>query len=235
MVRMLALGAALLLIQLALGPPLDELAERLLSAHMVQHLLLMLAAAPLLVWAQPLPYFVWLLPMPARKGIAYLWNHAGLSRLIRLFKTPALSWLTFCGAVLLWHVPAIYRWAVGGELRHSLMHLSFLGSAILFWSVVLDTGQKRRLSHFARALFVLSAALLTGLPGALICFARQPLYMLTANTSTRDGLTELADQQLAGLIMWIPMDLFLFAVAITLFAAALRTGRTERGAGPSKE
>jgi cytochrome c oxidase assembly factor CtaG len=221
--RMLAMGAALLLIELALASPLDELADQLLSAHMVQHLLLMLTAAPLLVWARPLPYFAWLPPMPVRKGMAYVWNCVGISRLIRLLKTPALSWLAFCGTVLVWHVPGIYRWAVGGELRHSLMHLSFLGSALLFWSVVLDTDGKRRLNFFACALFVLSAALVTGLPGALICFARQPLYMLTADASSHDGLTLLADQQLAGLIMWIPMDLFLFAVAMALFAAALST------------
>jgi len=226
-VRMLAMGAALLLIELALASPLDELADDLLAAHMVQHLLLMLAAAPLLVWARPLPYFVWSQPMPVRKGIAYLWNRAGISRVVRLVKTPALSWLTFCGTMLVWHVPAIYRWAVGAELRHSLMHLSFIGSALLFWSVVLDPDRKRRLNHFACALFVLSAALVTGLPGALICFARQPLYMLKANASLHDGLTVLADQQLAGLIMWIPMDLFLFAVAMALFAAGLRTGRAQ--------
>jgi len=165
--------------------------------------------------------------MAVRKGIADLWNRAGISRLIRALQTPAVGWLAFCGTVLVWHVPAIYRWAVGGELRHSLMHLSFLGSAFLFWSVVLDTGRKRRLNHFACGLFVFSAALVTGLPGALICFALRPLYMLAADTSTHDGLTVLADQQLAGLIMWIPMDLILFAVAIANFAAALKTERNE--------
>ena len=233
--HMLAMGAALLLIELALASPLDELADQLLSAHMVQHLLLMLAAAPLLVWSRPLPYFVWLPPRAVRKGIAYLWNCVGISRLLRLVKTPAVSWIAFCGTVLFWHVPGIYRWAVGGELRHSLMHLSFLGSALLFWSVVLDPDRKRRLNHFACALFVLCAALVTGLPGALICFARQPLYVLTANASRHDGLTVLADQQLAGLIMWIPMDLFLFGVAMALFAVAIRTERAKGGTGPCNE
>jgi cytochrome c oxidase assembly factor CtaG len=232
--HMLAMGAALLLIELALASPLDELADQLLSAHMVQHLLLMLAAAPLLVWARPLPYLVWSPPMPVRKGIAYVWNRVGTSQLIRLLKTPAVSWIAFCSTVLLWHVPAIYRWAVSGELRHWLMHLSFLGSALLFWSVVLDPDRKRRLNHFACALFVLSAAMVTGLPGALICFARRPLYMLTANTSIHDGLTVLADQQLAGLIMWIPMDLFLFGVAMALFAAALRTVPAEANSASVK-
>jgi cytochrome c oxidase assembly factor CtaG len=227
--HMLAMAAALLLIEIALGYPLDEVADRLLSAHMVQHLLLMLAAAPLLVWARPLPYFLWLPPMSVRKGIAYCWNRAGISRLMRLVNSPAVSWLAFCGTVLLWHVPAIYRWAVGGEFRHSMMHLTFLGSALLFWSVVLDTGRQRRLDRFACAVFVLCAALVTGLAGALICFARQPLYGLTESAAPRDGLTVLADQQLAGLIMWIPMDLVLFAVAMALFAASLTPVRAQRG------
>lgn len=220
--RMLAMGGGVLVVELSLASPLDDLADHLLSAHMAQHLLLMLMAAPLLVWARPAPYLVWGLPMPLRRGVAYLWNPAGASELIRYLKRPAISWGTFCGVVLLWHVPAIYRWAIGGEVRHSLMHLSFLGSGILFWSVVLDAGRPRGLNHAASALFVFSAALVTGLPGALITFARQPLYVLTPTPPNATGLTVLADQQLAGLMMWIPMDLILFGVALALFAAALQ-------------
>ena len=229
MTRVLAMGGGILIIELALASPLDDLADHLLSAHMTQHLLLMLIAAPLLVWGRPTPYLVWFLPMPLRKGVAYLWNPLGVSQLIRFLKKPAMSWGAFCGMVLLWHVPAIYRWAVGGELRHALMHLSFLGSGLLFWSVVLKTPRQRGFDYASAGLFVFSAALLTGLPGALIAFTRHPLYVGEQYGPPRYGLTSLADQQLAGLIMWIPMDLILFGVALALFAAALEVRRIDYG------
>ncbi len=225
--RTLAMFAGLLIIELALASPLDELADHLLSAHMVQHLLLMLVAAPLLVFARPVPCLVWSLPPPLRKRVAYLWNQAGISRLMRFARKPAVCWGAFCAVVLLWHVPAIYRWAMGGEIRHALMHICFLGSGLLFWSVVLDAGRARPLDHASCALYVFSAALVTALPGALITFARQPLYMVAPNPPSPGGLTVLTDQQLAGLIMWIPMDLVLFGVALALFAAALGSGRIE--------
>ena len=135
----------------------------------------------------------------------------------------------FCGMVFLWHIPAVYRWAMHGELRHWLMTLGFLGAGLLFWSVVMRPVERRRLDYASCALYVLSAALLTGLPGALITFARRPLYLAEFHGPMPFGLTALADQQLAGLIMWIPMDLILFVVALALMAAALsRNGRVDR-------
>jgi cytochrome c oxidase assembly factor CtaG len=106
------------------------------------------------------------------------------------------------------------------------MHLSFLGSGLLFWSVVLEPAGRRRLNYAGSALYVFSAALITGLPGALIAFAQRAIYVAESRTPIPFGLTVLADQQLAGLLMWIPMDLVLFGVALALFAAAL--GGTDR-------
>jgi len=215
------MGMALLTLYVALASPLDELAERMLSAHMTQHLLLMLAAAPLLVWSKPVPYLIWAFPLPLRRAAAHLWNRYGLAKTIHLIERPAICWAAFCGVIILWHVPAVYRWAMASEVRHVLMHLSFLGAGLLFWSVVLEPSGRRRLGYAPAALFVLSAALLTGLPGALIAFAQQPLYQGGMSLPNPFGLSALADQQLAGLIMWIPMDLILFGVAIALFGLAL--------------
>jgi len=170
-------------------------------------------------------------PLPIRKAAARFWHQCGLSAALHALARPAASWIVFCGTVILWHVPAVYRWAVGNEFRHSLMHLSFLGSALLFWSVVLERVDRRRLSYAGSALYVFSAALLTGLPGALIAFAQQTLYVSEPYPPLPLGITVLADQQLAGLLMWIPMDLTLFGVALALFAAALGAGRPGRKPG----
>jgi cytochrome c oxidase assembly factor CtaG len=225
MIRVVAMAAGLLVIELALASRLDDLADHLLSAHMTQHLLLMLIAAPLLVSARPLPYLVWGLPTPLRRILARLWNPMGLSGFCRVIRAPALCWIGFCATVILWHIPALYRWAIRDEFRHALMHMSFLGAALLFWSVVIVPTHRQRLNYASAGLYVFSAALLTGLPGALITFARRPLYIEAPYGSLPFGLTALTDQQLAGLIMWIPMDLILFGAALALFGAGLSHNR----------
>jgi cytochrome c oxidase assembly factor CtaG len=205
----------------ALASPLEEYADLLLTAHMVQHLLLMLVAAPLLVLAHPLGPLVWSMPRRVRRLIGVTWNQSGFARLIRIVQRPAPAWLAFCGLLVLWHIPAIFRWAQATEARHISMHASLFIASLLFWRVVIARQGPVRFGFAGKALYVLCAALVTGLPGALIAFAPRPLYLLTPVVELPFGLTSLADQQLAGLIMWIPMDLLLFAVALTLFAAAL--------------
>ena len=220
--QMSAFGAGIFITYIALASPLENYADYLLSAHMVQHLLLMLVAAPLLLWGRPMPYLIWFFPATLRRRTGLLRIVRGLSATVRALQKPATTWSLFCGVVVLWHIPAIYRWAMADEFRHSLMHVSFLAAGVLFWSVVRDAGRRRRLDYASSALFVFSAALLTGLPGALITFTRRPLYVPASHHPIPFGLTALEDQQLAGLIMWIPMDLILFCVALVLLAAALR-------------
>ncbi len=219
--RVLSMAAGLLVIEIAVAGPLEDWAGHRLAAHMVQHLALMLVAAPLWVAARPTPYLVWGLPLPLRKLLSRMWNSWGLSTIIRMLDAPALRWAIFCAAVILWHVPALYRWAMGGDFRHALMNTSFLGSAMLFWAMVIAPTRRSTPRPAVAGLYVLSAALVTGLPGALITFARQPLYLHDHARSMSPG-SALADQQLAGLIMWIPMDLLLFGVALACFAAAVR-------------
>jgi cytochrome c oxidase assembly factor CtaG len=207
-------------IAVALLSPLDALADRLLSAHMMQHLLLCLIAAPLIVLATPLRYLVWGLPRAARHAVGHAWMKARWVR--QTLENPSLAWGLFCATLVLWHVPSLYRWATAEELRHSLMHLSFLGAGVLFWSVILAPSRPRRLNYAACGLYVFVAAIITGLPGALIAFAQQPLYKSSGGANLPFGLSVMSDQQLAGLLMWIPMDLVLFSVSLALFGLALR-------------
>jgi cytochrome c oxidase assembly factor CtaG len=217
-----AMGGALLVLYIALASVLDEWAGHLLVAHMIQHLALMLLVAPLFILARPRS-LIWCTPQRLRRRTCRLWNRLRHARSVQALREPALSWSLFCGAVLFWHVPAIYRWALRGDFNHGVMNLSFILAALLFWSVVIAPGGRRPMSYAGTALYVFFAALVTGLPGALIAFARTPLYWPAAGHTNGLGLTTLEDQQIAGLIMWIPMDLILFAVALALFAAALGT------------
>jgi len=210
------MGAGLVVLAIALVSPLHPLADRLVAAHMVQHLLLMLIASPLIVWARPLPVLVWALPRPARRIFA---RSGIVLRAARTVRRPATAWIVFCGSIGLWHLPLFYRMAFDDEALHALMHLTFLVAGLLFWSVVLEPSSKRRLDHGRTILFVFSAAMVTGLPGALLSFAQRPIYRISGVNDL--GLTPLEDQQLAGLIMWIPMDLVLFGTAGALFVAWL--------------
>ena len=101
------------------------------------------------------------------------------------------------------------------------MHVTFLAAGMMFWSVVLEPSGRRRLDYGSTLLFVFSTALITGLPGALMSFSQRLIYV-APNVELRPfGLTALEDQRLAGLIMWIPMDLLLFATCGWLFVAWL--------------
>jgi cytochrome c oxidase assembly factor CtaG len=231
---LIAMAGAVGVVEVALASPLAGLSHHLMAAHMLQHVLLMLFAAPLLVWARPVPYLLHSLPLPMRRRVTLLGNRLGARRLMRSLTAPALAWVLFCGAVLVWHIPALYHRAMERPSCHWLMEANFLGAALLFWLAVLEPAPRHRLSYASGSLYVFSAALLTGLPGALIAFARQPLYVDAVHAPAPFGFTALADQQLAGLIMWIPMDLILFAVALALMAAAFKvsSGLTASGSIP---
>ena len=225
--RIAGMAAGLSMLAVALTSPIDALAGGMLSAHMLQHLLVMLIASPLIVWGLPLPVFRSALPRFTRRTLGSLRMSSCFGSLADLFRRPPTAWLLFSGSIAFWHLPVLYRWAQSGGGPHALMHLTFLVAGLLFWSVVLEpSGGKRRLDHGGAMLFVFSTALATGLPGALLSFASKPIYLEPLGSFDPLGLSALQDQRLAGLIMWIPMDFVLFAVAGALFAACLQERAT---------
>jgi len=188
---MLVSGAALL-------SPLHHLAERLVWAHMLQHEMLMVVAAPLLVMARPLEAWTWSLPAAWRRS----------ARLPRILHDPLFAWSLHTLAVWGWHVPALFEAAVTSEAMHAAQHVSFFLTAALFWWTVLGP-----LSKPLVAMVSLFATMLqTGALGALMTLARHPWYA---------GST-LEDQQLAGLIMWVPAGLAYPAAALLLGSQWLR-------------
>jgi cytochrome c oxidase assembly factor CtaG/cytochrome c2 len=223
--RLAAMGAGLAVLAAALISPLQALADRLVSAHMLQHLLLMLLAAPLVVWGRPLTVSMWALPRGVRRAFGRARMTPHLAFIADMGRRPAVAWMAFSGSIAFWHLPAFYRMAGDDALLHALMHLTFLGAGLLFWSVVLEPSGRRRLDYSRTIVFVFSTAMATGLAGALLSFAQKPIYH-AADAPAVLGLTSLEDQRLAGLIMWIPMDLVLFCVAGALFVAWLSS--TER-------
>lgn len=211
-----AAGLAALLV--ALVGPLEGAATDLLAAHMVQHMLLMVVAAPLLILAAPQTALLWGLPQAWRrrlgKGMQALARHGAW----RALRHPGVATLLQAGALWAWHTPALFNWASASWAAHSLQHLSFLAAACLFWSALLHPLSRGRAGYAAGLPWIFLTLMQAGLLGAILTLAPRPLY---AARPEEWGLSALTDQQLAGSIMWVPGCAAYLAAAIGLVAACL--------------
>ena len=205
-------GTGLLAIVVALESPLDALSEQLFAFHMSQHMLLILVAAPLLVVGAPVAPLLWALPEPARRRAV-----ASAFRTAAVFLTSApIAFAAHSLALWLWHLPALYEAALSNRGIHILEHLSFVATAVLFWWAIV---------HITRAvgvLYLFGLALQSTLLGALLAFSPTPWYTAHQASAPAWGLTPVQDQQLAGLIMWVPGSSVYLAAALGLLAAWLR-------------
>jgi cytochrome c oxidase assembly factor CtaG len=211
----------------ALISPLDALDDQLFSAHMVQHLLLMMVAAPLLVCSRPAMAFLWAFPMSARRVIGRIWIAGGLHRSVTALMSPLVVWL-LCSMVLwFWHLPGPYGWALANEGIHTLEHFCFFISALMFWSLVIEPFGRRRLDYGGTLIFVATLGVQNGLLGALLTLAGHPFYSAHFDTTAPWGLTPLEDQQLAGIIMWIPASLIHLTSLALLFVLWMQHAERE--------
>jgi putative membrane protein len=219
-------AAGLLSVLVALVSPLDAMAGVLLSAHMVQHLLLLVVAAPLIVLGAP-GLVIGQSLSPSWRARTHAWGRQpALHAARRILGHPLVAWLVSTAIVWSWHVPALYQAALEHPFVHALEHASMLAAAVLFWLVVFTPAGPRRLARGADVVYVFTGALQGGALGALLVFAAQPIYPLYLGRTAAWGLTALQDQQLAGVIMWVPPFLIYLAVAGALFVSWLRA--TER-------
>ncbi|HEY4218207.1 MAG TPA: cytochrome c oxidase assembly protein [Gemmatimonadaceae bacterium] len=202
----------------ALASPLDPLAETLFVAHMAQHLVLIVVAAPLLVLGAPPVFWLWALPTDARRTVGRAVTHAPRVRWIgQMLSNPPLVLATHIAALWFWHFPRPYQAALEHSGIHILEHASFLGTAMAFWWVVLHPGGRRRLGFGASILYVGIALCQSGALGALLMFSARPWYPVHAAGDALWDLAPLADQQMAGLIMWIPVGVVYVGAAAALF------------------
>lgn len=221
--RTLCFAAGWAALAVALVSPVDALGEGLFAAHMVQHLLLILVAAPLLVLGAPVLPLLWSVPRSLRRRLPALWNGWTLPRtVVRWLLRPGVAWSLFVLTFWLWHVPGPYEAALDSELLHVVEHLSFLGTAGLFWWVVLSPLGRRTVGAGGAVLCLVGAAVQGAALGALITFSTTTWYDAGSGAAQLWGLTPLEDQQLAGLVMWIPPVLVYLGAAATILAGELR-------------
>lgn len=207
----------------ALVSPLDALALTLVSAHMVQHMLLIVVAAPLLVLGTPALPLLQGLPHRTRRPFARLHARARIARpwtrggrwVIGVVGAHALT-------VWLWHLPGAYELAVRSLPVHALEHATLLGTAMLVWWTVAESARRSALGYGAGIAAVFLTGLAHGGLGALLSFAPAALYPVYADGAAAWGLTPLTDQHLAGTLMWVPGKLIHGAVVACLVIAWIR-------------
>lgn len=213
---------AMLAILAALVSAVDALGGALFSAHMVQHLLLMMVAAPLMVLGDPMTAFLWALPTRARHAVAAWWmRRRALRGTWRVLALPIVAWTLHVVALWAWHLPSLYDRAVADGPLHVLEHATFFLTALLFWWVPFRP-HGRRLDAGPAILYLFAAALQSTILGAVLALARRPLYAAHLGTARAWGLTPLEDQQLAGLWMWVPAGIVYLVALVPLAMRVLR-------------
>jgi len=215
-----AFAAGLLVLAVALLPPLAGRSDHSLTAHMIQHVLLLVVAAPLLALGAPLPTLVWALPERWRPRASAAWR--------RLLRSHSAHWLAWAGGALVveslvmaaWHLPVVYRAALHHDALHASEHASFVVTAVAFsWAVTV--GSARR--HGSAVAVVFVAALPGSALGAALTLATRPWYA---------EYPSLADQQMAGVVMWAFAGVAYVLAAACLFGVWLRGLETETPARP---
>jgi putative membrane protein len=222
-------GGGWLALAVALASPLDGAGSLAFSAHMVQHELLMIVAAPLMVLGRPLGVWVWALPAAWRGAVGAATRARTWSLVWDAITRPLSAWMIHFAALWLWHVPALFQRALENNAIHALQHASFLFSALLFWWAVLGR-QGMHASRGASIVYLFSTMMHTGALGALFTMSENVWYPVYGASAVQFGLTPLEDQQLGGLIMWIPGGLAYVAAGLALCAGWLAQSRVLTGA-----
>lgn len=227
--EMVLFGAGWLVLELALVTPLHALSQRLFSAHMIEHELMMAVAAPLLAASAPGGALMWALPRRWRGATGSLLHAGWLKACWRQASRPGVATLLHGVAIWIWHVPGLFEAALREGPLHYLQHASFLGTALLFWWVVLPRrGNGHAMGASVMHLFLTSMH--TGLLGVLLVFSPRLWYPAYIGASGLWELTPLEDQQLAGLVMWVPAGLVYGAAALWLAGLWIReSGRRQPG------
>ncbi|SAL88109.1 membrane protein [Caballeronia arvi] len=218
----------------ALVSPLHALSEWLFSAHMLQHELFMLVAAPLLVVGRPLAVWLWAFPADARIRI----GAATRSRWIRLpwrwLTLPVVAWTLHAAALWIWHAPRFFEAALARPGIHTLQHASFLASALLYWWTVFGRASEGE-SNAHAMLSLFTTMVHTGALGALLTLAPGIWYPSCIETTRALGFDPLQDQQLGGLVMWVPGGLAYLAGGLLVGARWLMRRAPPVGDGIARE
>src|SRR5262245_43196888 len=225
--------AGLSSIAIALLSPLDALADQRFAAHMLQHMLLVVVAAPALLLADPFPIVVWALPGTTRRRLRRrLTRGSPFGRVWLVATAMPVAWLLYAGILWLWHLPFAYVAALADRALHDVEHaMFFLGAVLFWWPVIHPAPRFRRASrHSSRIVYLVLGAFQTAALGLLLTVAPLVLYRTYA---TANGLGALDDQAWGGVIMWGLGGLIDMIAVLVLLYRSFGSGSPARVAVPS--
>ena len=185
----------------ALVSPLHEFGEHLFLAHMIEHELLMVVAAPLFTASRPLGTWLHGLPAGWRRGLTLTFGSRLVRACWRWLVRPVNATILHGLAIWVWHVPGLLDATIENEALHKLQHISFLGTALVFWWALIRLPRR---TYGLGAMHVFATMAHTNILGALLTLAPKVAYPAQTADARLFGLTPLEDQQLAGLFMWVP-------------------------------
>ncbi len=228
--RLLSFLSGMLLLWLAIASPIDGFADVLLSAHMVQHFLLMSAVPPLLLLAAPVVPLLRGLP---RWSIRFFFGPLIALRWLRstahFLAAPVVAWLAFNLVFLGWHLPAAYDFALRHEWVHDTEHICFLATALLFWNVILRPWPASgRSTGWMVLLYLLSADIVNTALSAFMAFCGRPIYAFYITGPNPFHISALNDQIAAGVIMWVLNSTVFLVPAMLLTVRLAATGPRQR-------
>jgi cytochrome c oxidase assembly factor CtaG len=229
--RPAAFAGGLVALLLAVCSPVDALGRQLLQAHMIQHLMLMVVAPPLLWLGAPVAPLLLGLPRPARRVVAALLAARPARAMMRALGDPRVAWLLFSAAFWLWHLPALYELALRSDAWHHVEHACFFATALAFWRPVISAWPARRAwPEWAMILYLLLAEAQNTVLSAILTFSDRVIYPFYAGSGQLEGLSALDDQALAGVIMWVPGSLAFALPVLWLLISVLTSPPTARPA-----
>lgn len=226
--RLVSYLAGLFILALAVMSPIDVLSDQLFFMHMIQHLLMMMFAAPLIMLANPFPTFLWALPRDLRVRVGR-WFQPGhrLHQTLQQILTPGITWMIFISVYLGWHDPYLYDLALRNNFVHDVEHITFFGVALLFWWRITGAGPQigRRMPNLMRAAYSVSLVPPNMLAGVAITFATSPIYSHYTTIPRLYGVSVMDDQTWSGLIMWIPGSMMYILAAIFLIGIQMNQAK----------
>jgi len=227
--RLVAYLLGLVFIGLALLSPVDALGGQLFFMHMIQHLLLIMIAPPLMLIANPLPFVLWGLPATLRRRLGYalsvaLHRDSFFRRALRSTTASGAIWLFWVISLVGWHDPTAYNAALRNEFIHDLEHLSFFLASMLFWWHVTGAGPRIHRQHglIGRIALVIAAVPPNMLVGIVLAFAEEVIYTYYLDVPRLWGIDVLTDQQIGGVIMWVPGSMMYLIAALILISRLLQ-------------
>jgi cytochrome c oxidase assembly factor CtaG len=213
---------------LALTSPLHWLGEHLFTFHMIEHEIVMAISAPLIAVARPIGAMLWALPQGVRARLGGAAKGRVVRAVWRTLTKPLYATILHGAIIWGWHAPPLFDLAVVDVLAHRLQHLTFFLSALLFWWALV-----KRADYSAAVGHVFITMLHTGALGALMALAPRVLYRAQTAHAAEWRLTPLEDQQLAGVVMWVPAGTVYAGAALVLAALWIRSagmdGRRDHG------